>query len=664
MHFFHTIKAKILSLLILAMIIFGVNAAATSYTNRLKKLNNTLSYQATEIQVSVLENLMIEAQYTSVRDPEFLKKIAEIDARFVRVRETMQALSENPDTKSLIDKLGTAYLEHQDVFKKISSSLTTFDQAQKALTTVNAKISDELVNITKSIEDKAVNLLMQGEDLPQGYDTLKNLVKDMLITFNINGRNLQNLLAGGSRDEYGQQHQILSQKITLNTQNLQANIDSGTIEYSKQWEEVKRHLIESFNLEEKINTTWNESKEFEKQLEAAVFKVRDLAESLIQMTEKEINHYDRIGSTLTLTVLAIGLLAFLTIGSLITNSIVKPINNIVSGLRDVAEGEGDLTKRLEIRGKGEVGELASLFNTFMAKLQTLIKEISGNSQTLEDSSSELTVIAGQLAKGAEDILLRSNGVATASEEMSANMYNVAAASEQASTNVNMVAAAAEEMTATVREIAQNSGKAREITEKAVINTDNATTKVNELGKAALEISKVTEVITEISEQTNLLALNATIEAARAGEAGKGFAVVANEIKELAKQTATATQEIKSRIEGIQNSTNETVVEIGHISNIIEEINNIVGTIAAAVEEQSVSSQEISNSISQASQGIEEVNQNVNQTSAVSSNISNDIGSVNRGVQDISENSSQIDVSARELAQLALQLKNLVGRFIV
>ena len=664
MHFFQTIKAKIFSLLILTMVIVGLNASVTSYTKRLKDLNNTLSHQATIIQVSVLENLMIEAQYMSNRDPGFLKKISEIDSRFGKVLETMLALSEDQDSKSFIDRLGSAYLEHQQVFKKISSCLTSFDETQQAFAAVNEQISDELVNIVNSVEDKAVNMLMQGEDLPQGFDTLKSLAKDMLISLNINARNLQNLLVGGSSENYGQQHAALSKKIILNTQNVQANIDSGSTEYSQQWGQIKKLLQESSSLEAKLIATWNQSKTLDKELKTAVFNVRDLAESLNNLTEKQIAHYEQVGSTLTLTVLAIGLLGFIVIGLLIANSIVKPINNIVNGLRDVAEGDGDLTKRLEVTAKGEVGELASLFNTFMVKLQSLIKEISGNSKTLEISSAGLTIIAGQLAQGAEEMLSGSNDVAAASEEMSANMNNVAAASEQASTNVNMVAAATEEMTATVREIAQNSAMAREFTEKAVMNTDNATAKVNQLGRAAAEISKVTEVITEISEQTNLLALNATIEAARAGEAGKGFAVVANEIKELAKQTASATQEIKTRINGIQSSTSETVVEIGHVSKIIDEINNIVGTIATAVEEQSASSQEIANSISQASQGIEDVNQNVNQTSAVSSSISNDIGSVNRGVRDISKNSSQIDVSARELAQLAVQLKNLVGRFIV
>jgi methyl-accepting chemotaxis protein len=349
---------------------------------------------------------------------------------------------------------------------------------------------------------------------------------------------------------------------------------------------------------------------------------------------------------------------------LVAGGLVRPINRTVAMLRDIAEGEGDLTRRLDIQSKDELGEMARWFNIFMEKLQSMIKQIASDSNALENSSASLSAIAGQLAKGADDMMLRSNGVATATEEMSANLSNVAAASEQASTNVNMVAAATEEMTATVQEIAQNSGKAREVTEAAVLKANNASTKVNELGQAALEISKVTEVITEISEQTNLLALNATIEAARAGEAGKGFAVVANEIKELARQTATATQQIKFRIEGIQKSTNQTVVEIGQISKVIDEVNDIVGTIATAVEEQSVSSQEIASNISQASLGIEEVNQNVNQTSSVSASISGDIAQVNQGVQDISHNSTQLNTKAGELGQLAAQLQRIVGRFKV
>ncbi|WP_306548926.1 methyl-accepting chemotaxis protein [Desulfobulbus sp.] len=227
--------------------------------------------------------------------------------------------------------------------------------------------------------------------------------------------------------------------------------------------------------------------------------------------------------------------------------ITKPINSAVEGLKDIAEGEGDLTKRLAVVSNDEVGEMAMWLNIFIEKLQKIIKEISANAGNVNGSSSMLSEISHNLMTDAEDTSGLANNVATAAEEMSANLNNVAASMEQSSTNTNMVASAAEEMSATINEIAENAEKARSVSSDAVDQAILASSKMEELGQAANKIDKVTETITEISEQTNLLALNATIEAARAGEAGKGFAVVANEIKELAKQTATATMDIKNSL---------------------------------------------------------------------------------------------------------------------
>ena len=345
-------------------------------------------------------------------------------------------------------------------------------------------------------------------------------------------------------------------------------------------------------------------------------------------------------------------------------SIVRPIQGTVGMLKDIAEGEGDLTKRLDITSRDEIGEMGRWFNTFMDKLQGVIKEVAGNTGTLNEASANLTAIASELSQSADAMSGRSNGVATAAEEMSGSMTSVAAASEQAATNVNMVASATEEMTSTVSEIAQNSEKARVITESAVTQTNEASSQVGKLGRAAKEISKVTEVITEISEQINLLALNATIEAARAGEAGRGFAVVANEIKELAKQTSQATQEIKSRIDGIQGSTSATVNQIGQITTVINEVNEIVATIATAVEEQAATSQEIAGNISQASLGIQEVNDNVGQSSVVAGSISGDIGEVNQSVQEITNSAGQVNLNVEDLSKMAENLQELVGRFRV
>jgi methyl-accepting chemotaxis protein len=362
--------------------------------------------------------------------------------------------------------------------------------------------------------------------------------------------------------------------------------------------------------------------------------------------------------------IALGIVIAVAMGWLIGRNITRPVNEAVAGLRDIAEGEGDLTKRLEIKSKDELGELSSWFNVFLDKLQTLVKEIAANAAKVKNSAESLSGLSKVMSGGADKVSSRSNTVAGSAEEMSTQVQSVAAAMEQATTNLNMVASATEEMAATVGEIAQQSEKGRSISGDAVSQVKSTSMKVNQLGEAAAAISKVTEVITDISEQTNLLALNATIEAARAGEAGKGFAVVANEIKELAKQTAQATMEIKQKISGIQDSTSVTVKEIGQITQVINEVNDIVATIAAATEEQLATSKEISGNISQASMGIQEVNENLSQSSMVSTEIAKDIGEVNQESAAMSNSSSQVDLSAQDLTGLAAELNRLLGRFKV
>ncbi len=350
------------------------------------------------------------------------------------------------------------------------------------------------------------------------------------------------------------------------------------------------------------------------------------------------------------------------IGLSVSRSISRPVIKTV-GLAEKMS-EGDFTQTLDIDRKDEIGSLVGALNNMGSSLKGMFKGIATGIKTLSVSSGNLSGISQQMSKGADETSGKSNTVTIAAEEMSSNMNSVAAAVEEASTNIGMVAAATEEMKATINEIAQNSEKARSITDEAVSNASSASEKVDELGKAAKEISTVTETIANISKQTNLLALNATIEAARAGESGKGFSVVANEIKELARQTAEATQEIKTKIEGIQTSTAGTVTEIEQISKVINEVNEIVSIIATAVEEQSVTTKEIADNVSQASQGIAEVTENVAQSSTVAGEIARDIADVNQASNEMSTSSSQVNISAEELAGLADQLKEMVERFKV
>lgn len=411
-------------------------------------------------------------------------------------------------------------------------------------------------------------------------------------------------------------------------------------------------------------------------------KLQQLAKDMQSIHDKLTKNVEDSGKTLKNELMAIGhdtkRLRFMnmvifaivvTAGIIIVSLIIErsvslPLKNTLNMVRDIAEGEGDLTKRLKITSQDEVGELSKWFNEFVDNLQQMITNIAVNAESVHTSSTDLSNLAGAISHSADQMSGQSDNVSRAANDMDTNMSSVAAAMDEASTNTNLVAAATEQMTSTIGEIAANSEKAREVTDKAVSQANTASDRVMELGNAAQDIGKVTETITEISEQTNLLSLNATIEAARAGEAGKGFAIVANEIKELARQTAEATQDIKGKVLGIQNSTAGTVTDIETISKVINEVNEIVATIAASIEEQSATTNEIAQNILSLSNGIQEVNTNVTQSSKFSSQIASEIAEVNQSASEMSNSSSQMNLNTDTLKELAIQLKEMVEKFKV
>ena len=429
-------------------------------------------------------------------------------------------------------------------------------------------------------------------------------------------------------------------------------------------------------------------------------------------------------SELTKTSIIIGFLIIvgsIIFGAVIANfSILKPIQQAVSLLKDIAEGEGDLTARLNLSTKSEIGEMAQWFNTFIEKIHIIVKDIKGSADDLSnalaqvtqntslissqikginDKSSNVSNLAQNLSKNFTEISTSSNSMANNAnsvsefiESTSSNINSVAAAIEESQTNISMIASDSQQMNIVIGDIQSNTKEGQEISNQAVAYVSNASQKVDELKAASQEIYNVIELITEISEQTKNLALNATIEAARAGEAGKGFAVVANEVKELAKQTNDATESIRSKIDTMQGSTTVTVEEINKISETITKLNEIVVGISGAIEEQSRSVENNSENTSQAADGLIEVNsnlskvnmqmndavQNVNDvagaTSQVSSTITESATSVDevtnniQGIQSSLSESEKgvedISKSCSEMADMSLKLKDLVSQFQV
>ncbi len=338
---------------------------------------------------------------------------------------------------------------------------------------------------------------------------------------------------------------------------------------------------------------------------------------------------------------SLGLIFFLLTGAcavvltvMVERQVGAPLQQLTARLKDIAEGEGDLTKRVEINSKDEIGELGKWFDQFMDKLQDVITQVAGSTRGVSSSSEELTEVSHQMTTNAQETSAQANVVSGAAEEVNRNLQTVATATE--------------EMTSSIKEIAQNASEAAKVATSAVKTADGANATVAKLGQASNEIGQVIKTITSIAQQTNLLALNATIEAARAGEAGKGFAVVANEVRELAEETAKATEDITQKIEAIQGDTKSTVQAIAQIGAVIAQVNDIANTIASAVEEQTATTNEIARNVNEAAQGGRQVAEN--------------IGAVATAAKNTNSGASDTQRAAGELSRMAGELQELVGKF--
>jgi methyl-accepting chemotaxis protein len=369
-------------------------------------------------------------------------------------------------------------------------------------------------------------------------------------------------------------------------------------------------------------------------------KIEDSTDQLEQGAKQSEHTALTKGTRATRIILAIcgTSLLILFLGSFIlVRTISYSLSRLTQMIHNIAEGEGDVTKRLEAAGgigNDELGEVSRLFNRFMDKLQETLRGVASDTDKLTAASQKLLEASQQITSNSGETAVQSQSVSRATQQVSQNL-------ESLSTGAG-------EMSVTVQSIATNANEAAKVAESAVSAAEAANATVAKLGQSGAEIGVVIKVITSIAQQTNLLALNATIEAARAGEAGKGFAVVANEVKELAKQTAKATEDISHKISTIQVDTKGAVEAIGTVSGVIHQINSISATIAAAVEEQSATTQEMTRNSSEAANGAAEISVSIKEVAQAAE------GTLARA--------QESQKSAQELASIAIELSRLMRQF--
>ena len=348
----------------------------------------------------------------------------------------------------------------------------------------------------------------------------------------------------------------------------------------------------------------------------------------------------------TILFIAFSIYILWSVGSIIKNSIISPLERILDSFKGITSG--DISKRFDVHSHGEIDETGRYFNAAMDKIVETISKFSKGAIVLSTSSRTLDNNSTQLKTSVDEIILQVNPVATAAEEMSAtiseiaqNCASAAESSEQASTS----AASGENI---VKDNIEAINRIQGFMEKSAET-------IKRLGERSDEIGGTISIIENIAMQTNILALNATIEAARAGESGKGFAVVADEIKKLALQTTEATDQISNTIEAIRTETDQTIASMGDGLKLVasgvkdaRRSGDALQEILRQIDLVTVQIRQIADASSGQSAITEEIAKNVQQISVI----------INDAMQKFKENAD----SAARISGLATELKKLIGQF--
>ena len=336
----------------------------------------------------------------------------------------------------------------------------------------------------------------------------------------------------------------------------------------------------------------------------------------------------------------------------LTRGYVRPLvgtNEFLgSVVDDMDAGRGDLTRRVEVRSRDEVGQLGHNINRFIETLQRVVGTINTETTQLASAAEELSAVTGQTTEGAERQRGESEQVATAITEMTATVQEVARNATDAST-------AAEEANGSAAEGRRVVGETVEAINALVEAVQEGQRTVGQVGSDAEGITEVVDVIQAVAEQTNLLALNAAIEAARAGEEGRGFAVVAAEVRDLAKKTQDSTVKIQELIENLQTGTRgavEVMRQSGERGEKTMESAAAAGTALERIEEQVRIINDMNAQIASAAE----------EQTAVTEDISGSVERI-RGVSDETAQAAvQTSTASGDLAKLAERLNGLVKQF--
>ncbi|MGR3220677.1 MAG: methyl-accepting chemotaxis protein [Candidatus Anammoxibacter sp.] len=565
--------------------------------------------------------------------------------------------------KSRIDMVNTTANEVSITVAEVTKSLEEIDAGSNKISNGMANIKSELETTqlgVQGINDDMQALLVEplGEvahNLKTIFDAFERLASNYERSVN-SIREIQGVVTGGDTEmqsaanneiKFASLQDNLAEIIAEADQNLaivKTNILSKVTAYTNEVldaadmaetmgtsvAEVFSDSMQSISLViDNVSTDVSSALATSSHAAALARKIKKSSISINDISAKAAQEASEIGWIMIIVVCVITAgVVFMAIYT--KAAITRPITNVVNMVRDIAEGEGDLTKRIVVNTKDEIGELAQCFNVFIEKLHVIISSVKSTTMKVASSSSEIAAAINEQASIATQ---QSSSVS----EITSTMEELSATSTQIAENANKVVGASDKALGDAKEGAASGEKVMHGMNSIAEDNRNSVNEIVELSKKSKEITKVMEIINNVADQTKLIAFNAAIEASSAGEAGKRFAVVAGEIRRLADNVMESTGEITTTIEEIQeaisriivnsengtkriteslDSTSQTVSILEDLVTGSEATNTAAKQISLATQQQRTASAQVVTALKEIAEGAKQSSVGVSQTSAV------------------------------------------------
>ncbi|MBT0662896.1 methyl-accepting chemotaxis protein [Geobacter pelophilus] len=511
--------------------------------------------------------------------------------------------------------------------------------------------TNKLSYYLETVGNRESQLVENAQRSRANINMLRRYEKDMFINLGDNSK----------VEEYGKKwddaHKLFNERIDAilklsespKDKEAVAAIKKNMEEYLGAFE-MTRDSIKSGSIKN-VSDAYKEMEVSKEEMQKAELMIGELSESIDKRMQENLKSAEAAAKGVKSVLAGMVVIAFLVSVIqvfLIIRSIRKPLGEIQFMVNDIAQGEGDLTKRLAYTGRDELGVICSGFNQFMERLHEIISKVANNTSLVASASTQLMSTADQIATGAEEVASQAGTVATAAEQMSATSGDIAQ-------NCQMAAEGGLKASATASSGSEVVEKTVQVMSRIAERVTDTARSVESLGSRSDQIGAIIGTIQDIADQTNLLALNAAIEAARAGEQGRGFAVVADEVRALAERTTKATREIGEMIKAIQQETKGAVAAMEE--GVIEVEN---GTAEAAKSGHAL--QEILEQINSVTMQVNQVATAAEEQTATTSEISNNIHQITQVVQETAKGAQESASAAGQLARTAEELQRLVGQF--